>query len=327
MNKKISLLLIFLCAFSMILPYVNVAKAQSGPSIYLDPSTVTATQLNEEFTLSIKISNVDHLWGWDANVTWDKDCIALVGEPKAGNFMSDQLGSVVFGVATPDDVEKKLPENKCNFAVASLDGPDSYASGSGVLATIKFKVIKPCSEALVVLDGISLVKKYDFALLKPAEYITPAAASSTTTVSLGASVGPPIASAGEDQTVNRGTQVTFNASKTVSVGENTTYTWTFNDGTAQTLTGMVTSYAFNNSGTYDVSLTVTDSLGTDTDSVTITVKQDTVNPDDITPPPPSNSNSNTYAGLPELPLTITGIIVVVTVFVLAGAVFWLRKRA
>ena len=109
----------------------------------------------------------------------------------------------------------------------------------------------------------------------------------------------------------------------------------------QTLTGKIAKYTFNNLGNYTVTLTVTDSLGTNSSTVLIRVNgaQPTATPA-VTPTPDSSStatpattartspsstppqNSGSYT----LPPDVLGILVVLTVFVLAGSVVWLRKR-
>ncbi len=170
--------------------------------------------------------------------------------------------------------------------------------------------------------------------------IVPASYFSTSIVSL-VLPGPPTANAGTEQTVPVGTTVVFNGSQSVSSGANATYTWTFTDGTQQTLTGKIANYTFNNPGNYTVTLTVTDSLGTDNSTVLIRVNgtQPTATPTvtptptaiQLQPPtttartspsstPPQNSGSYT------LPPDVLGILVVLTVFVLGGSVVWLRKR-
>ncbi len=169
--------------------------------------------------------------------------------------------------------------------------------------------------------------------------------SSTTLVSL-IIPGPPTANAGSDQTVPVGTQVVFNASQSVSSGNNTMYTWTFVDSTPQNLTGMITNYTFNNPGNYTVTLTVSDSLGSsnctkivhvigDQSAPTTTVapspdQNSTPTPTADTTTNPTSDTTQTGGAPPNgsftLPPTILGILVVITVFVFAGSFFWLRKR-
>ena len=85
-------------------------------------------------------------------------------------------------------------------------------------------------------------------------------------------VQPPVANAGPDLTVNVGTTVTFDGSKSVDDVAIKSYVWTFTDITPQTLTGIQPNYTFNNVGDFEVTLNVSDHAGNwDTDMVTITV--------------------------------------------------------
>jgi PKD repeat protein len=169
-------------------------------------------------------------------------------------------------------------------------------------------------------------------------YITPASTTASCAVTLAYTSGPPIANAGKNQTVTQGTQVIFNASKTISVGNYTLYTWTFTEGTAQTLNGVIANYTFANPGNYTVNLTVQDSYGTDTSTMIITVNPTpyTYSPtptpiptdtDSSITPSPKTGDAQTTSGSSGLPLTIIGILCAVTVFVMSGSVFWLRKRS
>jgi PKD repeat protein len=83
----------------------------------------------------------------------------------------------------------------------------------------------------------------------------------------------PVANAGADQTVDMGATVTLNASLSSDNVGIADYVWTFTyDGTEETLTGMVQSYAFELPGVYTVTLNVTDAAGNyATDTVVITV--------------------------------------------------------
>jgi len=85
---------------------------------------------------------------------------------------------------------------------------------------------------------------------------------------------PPVADAGQDQTVYERTYVTLDASASLDDVGITNYTWVFfYGGINRTLYGMVNdSFRFMNPGVYNVTLTVTDVEGGNaTDTVMITV--------------------------------------------------------
>jgi hypothetical protein len=84
---------------------------------------------------------------------------------------------------------------------------------------------------------------------------------------------PPIANAGPDLTVDEDTVVTFDGfGSTDNVGI-TVYTWTFMDGTLQTLSGAGPSYVFHTPGRYLVTLAVRDADGNvGVATITVTVR-------------------------------------------------------
>jgi PKD repeat protein len=315
--------------------------AADAPTISLDPSTFTASQVNQVFSVDVKISNVVHLVQWGVNVTWDEDCLALVGDPTEGDFMSSQISTMFVTKDFTDTSAGYVGStaggaNKVNVGASSDDTAEG-ASGSGVLATLQFKVLKPCNQAEIIAQGFNLVDQVTLDLGGGIafRYVIPSSSSATTTVSLQAADGPPIVDAGKNQTVTQGTQVTFDGSKTIVSGDDPTYTWTFTDGTAQNLTGVTATYTFNNPGNYTVTLTVTDSLGTGTDTMLITVTESETTPT-ATPTPssldpgatqnPNGGGQQSNSSVTTLPPTILGILVALTIFVLAGATFWLRRN-
>jgi PKD repeat protein len=82
----------------------------------------------------------------------------------------------------------------------------------------------------------------------------------------------PSANAGSDQTVNEDTVVTFDGSACSDNVGVTSYTWTFTDVSAKTLTGINPSYTFNTPGVYAVILNVEDAAGNRAaDTVVVTV--------------------------------------------------------
>ncbi|MFW6375873.1 MAG: Loki-CTERM sorting domain-containing protein [Thermoplasmatota archaeon] len=82
----------------------------------------------------------------------------------------------------------------------------------------------------------------------------------------------PTADAGEDKTVKVDEEVTFDASDSSDNREITSYEWDFDDDT--TANGETVTHKFDEKGTYEVKLTVTDEAGnTDTDTIKITVEK------------------------------------------------------
>jgi len=90
---------------------------------------------------------------------------------------------------------------------------------------------------------------------------------------------PPVAAAGADRSVSPGTVITFDGSASTDNVGVASYTWTFNDGGPQTLTGISPTYTFNNVGNFLVTLTVSDAAGnTATDVMWVNVTVDTAPP-------------------------------------------------
>jgi len=87
----------------------------------------------------------------------------------------------------------------------------------------------------------------------------------------------PTANAGNDQTVNEDTLVTFNASAQDENGI-ASYTWTFIDITLQTLNGKNQTYNFTTPGTYEVALGVRDLAGNYATDIVIISVLDVTNP-------------------------------------------------
>src|SRR5439155_17366896 len=83
--------------------------------------------------------------------------------------------------------------------------------------------------------------------------------TSTTSTTLGGSSGP-VANAGPDQFTQTLTMLAFNGSGSFdSGGSITSYAWTFGDGGSAS--GVTVSHAYAVPGTYNATLTVTDSRG------------------------------------------------------------------
>lgn len=226
--------------------------------------------MGQTFEIDLSISNVQGLWLWTANITWDPSYLNLTSVTE-GDFLTSQVGATLF-FNTPVN----SPNGFCQINDASESS--SVASGSGILAVLKFLTVQRCQQTTissnVTLYGALSLNATEGTAQPEISLVSPTS-QTTVTIHTGA---PPTANAGPDQTVPKGTTVVFNASQSVYEGNNPTFTWTFTDKTLQTLTGMIASYTFNNPGTFNVKLTVQDSIGTGSSNVTITVTNETLTP-------------------------------------------------
>jgi len=103
---------------------------------------------------------------------------------------------------------------------------------------------------------------------------------------------PPVANAGPDVVGNEDTTMSFDGSRSTDNVGIASYTWTFMDGSMQSLSGMTASYVFATPGTYVVTLTVRDADGNvGTDSLTVTVR-------DVTAPAITVSSPSEGASVP-----------------------------
>ena len=93
-------------------------------------------------------------------------------------------------------------------------------------------------------------------------------------------ITPPIANAGQDRVVEKGTVVTFNGALSLDNVGIVNYSWNFTDGALVILYGVQPQHQFNTYGQYIVTLNVTDAAGNwRTDTMVVSVR-------DITPPSP-----------------------------------------
>lgn len=88
---------------------------------------------------------------------------------------------------------------------------------------------------------------------------------------------PPVAEAGQNQAVNMGTRVTFDATGCSDNVGIVSYEWDFGDGS--TGTGIITTHVYTNLGSHVVTLTVWDAAGNNnTDEMTVNVEEATIPP-------------------------------------------------
>ena len=231
---------------------------QNMTKVGLSPASYTASEVNETFNLKITITNVSNLYKWTADVSWNPQILTLTRNPAEGDFLK-QAGQTSFWV--------QLKQKNTISISDSLSGSEGV-TGNGSLATLTFKIKAGASYTPVSLLNV--------VLYSPDQLTIPAEVQAVATVSL--FTGQLTANAGPPQIVNEDTPVTFNASLTTPITNDTSFHWTFEDNGSRELDGIVSTYMFDIPGVYEINLTVTNTKGEESNSsVSITVN-------DITPP-------------------------------------------
>lgn len=93
---SIAILSILLLSLTCSVHIIN-GQAQTQPTVSLEPKSVIATQFNQTFTLNITISNVENLWGWALNITWDGNYLRYMSA-KEGDFLSSDYDTQFLAV-------------------------------------------------------------------------------------------------------------------------------------------------------------------------------------------------------------------------------------
>jgi hypothetical protein len=125
---------LFLLVSSLV--FVSFSASAGVAGVYISPAVVSTGALNvgDTFDVSVEVSDVVGLWQWVFGLSWDPSVLALEGSPVEGAFLKQ--GGSTFFVATPvDNAAGSLPE------VSSTLMSASSVDGSGVLATVTFKVV------------------------------------------------------------------------------------------------------------------------------------------------------------------------------------------
>jgi PKD repeat protein len=264
---------------------IPISQAQNSPLLSLVPSTVQITNPSETFTLVFKISDVTNLWAWKAEVTWDSQYLEMTKNPLQGDFYQEsdtmtQFTSSINKIGSFQGASDVYGTATANEATLEPVGK----SGSGSLVIFTFKVLKPVVSTIITVNATRLLAPappgVGASFSNPPVDPYPAVTYATAVVSYIPSDGSPVADAGSNQTVKQFTSVTLDASQTLPQDvADQTYTWTFTDNESRTLTGKIVNYTFDWPGIIPVTLTVTNSKGTSTAIIGITVVS-------ITPPVP-----------------------------------------
>jgi hypothetical protein len=135
MNKKTCAFAILLCLALASLTRISIVKPTST-TLSLQPATIvgpsSSVDLGKTFSVTLYVANVTNLWSWKVAISWDPAVLNLTSGPIEGSFMG---GGTLF-LAHPTNYTKgSIPELSDTYLSSSGQ------SGSGILATLTFKII------------------------------------------------------------------------------------------------------------------------------------------------------------------------------------------
>jgi len=149
-KKTLSVLLVILL-FSVVASLdvglnmrINPAQAQPIPNMFVDPLETKNPLLGvgDTFVVNINISNVENLFGWQVNMTFNKEVVncTLKSQIVQGPFLSDWFGAAYTTFSRNINYEAGYLLVACSRKPPYVPG-EIGATGNGTLAYITFTVM------------------------------------------------------------------------------------------------------------------------------------------------------------------------------------------
>jgi PKD repeat protein len=230
---------------------INVTSA-TLPLLYLDPSISHASQ-GETFFVDVMVADVERLYTWEINVTFDPDVLQFVNVTE-GDFLASQAPN---GTWT---VPPAVKDGEALFGwsiIGSFIGP----TGDGWLGTIEFEVVGEGETVLNISHPETYLLEYIPPPPPPGKSVMEEIPHTRTNGFFTNIETPPqveFTHSPEIPLINQ--EVTFDASaSSVAPARNITrYEWDFGDGTALNSTDPIVTHTYSASGTYEATLVVID---------------------------------------------------------------------
>lgn len=257
--------------------------------VLVDPATQESPPAGETLTVSIKVEDVADLYGYDIPLIFDNTALRFSSIQEEVFLRQDGIFTLPFLILGWEEQDKEgqlvlfeeiTPD--VTLEVNSVGGllignsrttDVSGISGTDLLVTVTFEVLEAKASVLQLGNADFPVELFD-STIDPND---PDAGRIDTDVIDGSITFtpnvPPVAIAGDDQTVDKDTTVGFDGSASSDPdGAIVSYVWDFGDG--NTAEGVTVSHAYSDVDSYTVMLTVTDDDGdTGTDTLIVNVQE------------------------------------------------------
>ena len=256
------------CAVTLVC-MLTFAFGTQAITILVDPETQESPPAGETLTVGVKIEDATDLFAYQFSLVFDNTALkfsAIQDEKflaKDGAttfpFLTLDGQMVEFQDVTPDVALDVTSAGALKVADVRL-GAATGINGTGGLVTVTFEVLEAKASTLELQN----------VMLADSDALSIAADVVGGTITFAPNV-PPVAEAGDDQTVELGATITFDGSASRDEdGTIVSYSWAFGDENSDT--GVTVSHIYGAAGVYEVTLTVTDDYGdTGSDTLTVTV--------------------------------------------------------
>jgi len=256
------------CAVTLVC-MLTFAFGTQAITILVDPGTQESPPAGETLTVGVKIEDATDLFAYQFSLVFDNTALkfsAIQDEKflaKDGAttfpFLTLDGQMVEFQDVTPDVALDVTSAGALKVADVRL-GAATGINGTGGLVTVTFEVLEAKASTLELQN----------VMLADSDALSIAADVVGGTITFAPNV-PPVAEAGDDQTVELGATITFDGSASRDEdGTIVSYSWAFGDENSDT--GVTVSHIYGAAGVYEVTLTVTDDYGdTGSDTLTVTV--------------------------------------------------------
>ncbi|MFC1712812.1 PKD domain-containing protein [Candidatus Poribacteria bacterium] len=282
MKRYTSCVIAFICT-------LIIAFGTQATVVSIDPAIQESPPAGETLTVGVKIEDVADLYGYDMLLVFDNTALKFSSIQEEVFLRQDGILTIPFLMLGWEEEGKErqlvlfeeiTPEValEVNSVGGLLIGNSrttdvSGISGTDLLVTITFEVLEARASVLQLGNADHPVALFD-STVDPND---PEAGAIETDVVDGSITStpnvPPIAVAGDDQTVDKDTTVNLDGSASSdSDGAIVSYAWDFGDG--NTAEGATVSHVYPDVGRYTVTLTITDDDGdTGTDTLTVNVQE------------------------------------------------------
>lgn len=252
------------------LAWILAFGGAQATTVLIDPATQESPPAGENLTVGVKIEDVTDLFAYQFDLVFDNTALKFLGIEEEEFLKTDGTATLPFIVlegqmvglqdVTPEVALALNSAGRIMVANTRLGGAEGV-DGTGTLVSISFEILEPKASDLELQDVV---------LANPDQRIDANVVGGNVTFAPNA---PPVAEAGDDRSARVGEEISFDGSASTDAdGTVETYSWNFGDG--NTGDGAQVTHVYANTGSFNVTLTVTDDDGdTGVDTLVVNVQE------------------------------------------------------